>query len=686
MRNDPPERYGLNSHQSHLFVDGSTLPTASQTGRPVYSVAGARASRALWREIVGLLHQDAHRESFTHLLARARALPPRTIDRDDLIHCIELALTVRERFELHQQRERGLLAVLESAQDLTAITDPDHILRAIVQRARKLLGCDVGYLSIHDPRQNAFYVRATDGAFSESFKRVRVPLGAGICSFVARHAVPYASSDYGADSRFPHNPGIDSAVTEENITSILGVPLLAGEAVTGVLFVGDRYVRAYTPWEKHILSVLAAHASVALNNAHLFEQTQTALRQASDVNQQLVLRTAETDRAAQAHERLTALAARGGTLLDICQMAAGILGGQVTAYDGGDQEIARAGTCQAAENIPPVDGDALHRALQDSRIAGRSVELTGDQASGACRVAAATGGLGTLGGLVIRTALPLREADVRTFERSAMLASAILLSRQQSESIAQTEMSALVRSLIGLPEGNPETAAPYATRLGLDLSAPLQLAVLTRLGGKAAYLAQDFTHAPAFGQAALDAGRDTLVLLANGGHMPDLLAALKTHIHKVLHRPATGALSAPIPSHDGLRAGYQRLQQCVRIMGLLHSPDRIFSEQELAPYTLLLAQGQGRADAIRFLHAALGPLYDPESPRERRLARTLLAYLDAGHNASAAAKALGIHLNTVHQRLDTLDGQVPDWRAPTRLLNIHMALRLWALDGGWTEQ
>jgi sugar diacid utilization regulator len=259
----------------------------------------------------------------------------------------------------------------------------------------------------------------------------------------------------------------------------------------------------------------------------------------------------------------------------------------------------------------------------------------------------------------------------------------VLLSRQQSESIAQTEMSALVRSLIGPPESDPEIASPYAAHLGLDLSAPLQLIVLAPLGGKADYLARDFTHSLVFGQAAIDTGQDTLVLLANSDRIPPLLSALTAHVHKVLHRPATGVVSTAVASHEELRASYQRLRQCLRVIGLLQNPRGIFSEQELTLYTLLLAQGHGRADAIRFLQTSLGPLYGPDNPRGQRLAGTLLAYLDAGHNAAAAAKALRIHLNTVHQRLAAIDGLLPDWRAPSRMLNVHMALRLWKLDGGW---
>src|SRR3546814_16680956 len=88
--------------------------------------------------------------------------------------------------------------------------DLDRVLRAIVQRARKLVGCDVGYLSIFDPSRGDFYVRATDGAFSNEFKQIRVGLEVGVCGFVARNKLPYASSDYGADSRFTHTSLIEN--------------------------------------------------------------------------------------------------------------------------------------------------------------------------------------------------------------------------------------------------------------------------------------------------------------------------------------------------------------------------------------------------------------------------------------------------------------------------------------------
>jgi transcriptional regulator with GAF, ATPase, and Fis domain len=226
---------------------------------------------ALQSEIVTLLHVDGAKDDFARLLARVHALPEGD-DKALLLDSAQKGMVVRDRLAHHQTRERGLMALIETAQDLTALRDIDQVLQAIVQRARKLIGCDVGYLSIVDHAHGDFYVRATDGAFSEKFKRVRVSRDVGICGFVARNRTPYCSSDYESDSRFAHNKFIDSAVTEETIRSILGVPLLSGDAVIGVLFVGDRYVRAYNAWEMSILSSLAVHACVAIENARLFEQ------------------------------------------------------------------------------------------------------------------------------------------------------------------------------------------------------------------------------------------------------------------------------------------------------------------------------------------------------------------------------------------------------------------------------
>src|SRR3546814_10796717 len=96
-----------------------------------------------------------------------------------------------------------------------------------------------------------------------------------------------------------------------------------------------------------ILSTLAAHASVAIGNARLFEQAQLALQQASAANALLTRQTNDARVAAEAHEQLTALVARGGELRDICLMVAERLEGHVAACDEAESTICDSGGQQA---------------------------------------------------------------------------------------------------------------------------------------------------------------------------------------------------------------------------------------------------------------------------------------------------------------------------------------------------
>ena len=66
--------------------------------------------------------------------------------------------------------------------------------------------------------------------------------------------------------------------------------------------------------------------------------------------------------------------------------------------------------------------------------------------------------------------------------------------------------------------------------------------------------------------------------------------------------------------------------------------------------------------------------------RGSQLTATLLAYFDSGRNMQKAADALGIHVNTMRQRLDTISQLKPELVDLTRMLEAHVALRLRALS------
>ena len=75
------------------------------------------------RDLVAMLHQGAPADEFARRLADIDALPPSYPGKSTLVETVRMAMAVRNRLELQEQRERGLLAVIASAQDLSSRLD-----------------------------------------------------------------------------------------------------------------------------------------------------------------------------------------------------------------------------------------------------------------------------------------------------------------------------------------------------------------------------------------------------------------------------------------------------------------------------------------------------------------------------------------------------------------------------------
>src|SRR3546814_15510729 len=83
-----------------------------------------------------------------------------------------------------------------------------------------------------------------------------------------------------------------------------------------------------------------------------------------------------------------------------------------------------------------------------------------------------------LGGLAIYTEAPLREFEVRIFERTSMITSVVLLSKERRESANRLQMSAIVHGLIGRPQNSLPRSMAQAAHHGVDLSQPVLMAIL----------------------------------------------------------------------------------------------------------------------------------------------------------------------------------------------------------------
>jgi sugar diacid utilization regulator len=142
-----------------------------------------------------------------------------------------------------------------------------------------------------------------------------------------------------------------------------------------------------------------------------------------------------------------------------------------------------------------------------------------------------------------------------------------------------------------------------------------------------------------------------------------------------------GVLSRPLPDPASLPDAFVTLRRALPVLRRIGVQGRVVGQNEMALYSTLF-ETHDQASLAAFLKTTIGALTAHDEKRGSELAPTLLSYFDCNQNAKVAAQRLGIHVNTVRQRLATIEDLIGHWGNATRALEIHMALRLWHLSGG----
>lgn len=556
-----------------------------------------------------------------------------------------LALQVHEQMARQRSREAELSALYDTAHDLTAIRDLDGILAAIVRRARQLLHADMTYLSLNDEAEGASYMKVTDGALTAEFRTLRLPLGTGLLGLVAQTGAPYFTEDYQADERFLHREYIDTAVAGEQIRAILGVPLSVDGVVIGALLAVHRSVRRFPASEVALLTSFAAHASVALENARLFEEADKA-------NLELRQRSEATEQAARAHDRLTDLVLTGGGVDEVSTVLAELLGGTLTVYD---------------ETDPPGVGGAVEQAL----TSGRCVPL-GDHADSWVAVAAA--GDEHLGTLLLADAHDLTPVEQRTFERGALVTALVLLFRRTRAEAEERVREELLADLFTGRDVDPDRVRDRGRMQGARLDGPVTVAVAA-VEGAERHRAARVADAVAMAVSGLGGEIEGRIVVVVPGD--EALAAgeqLRSGLASLGAVATVGVAVGEWP--EGGRAAWREARRCLDTLLTLGRTGEVSDPAGLGLARLLLGDnGPGELDD--FVEATVGPVLAYDAERGTALAETLEAWFAAGGGPRATAELLHVHANTVAQRLERVGRLLGDgWRDPARALDVQLALRM----------
>jgi GAF domain-containing protein len=641
------------------------------------------ASETLASELVGLLHRNASADEFAARLARVENLPDSVQRKSSLVELVRMAMALRNRLELHEQRERGMLAVIESAQELSGRLDLTDLLKAIVKRARNLMGSHLCWLTVYDAASGEFQVLVADGAISERTGRMTAGRNLGVAGVVMSTRLPFFTPDYLHDNRFAHDATLDDTFRDEGVAALVGAPLMWEDSVIGLLFVADRYHRTHTALNVSILCTLATHAALAINNAKAFAEAEAALEKADLARLALEARASDVQDAVEAHEKLTSLLAKGASLGALSQSIAQLLGGSLLVLDEAGQVISRAAAPDyqgAAADAFAAHGEhsaALAQALRESRLAGRSF-LAYSHEGEMCRVIAVLGGNEVLGAVLLFRREDLREVALRTFERSSSVIGIVLLSQERLEAGKSREVASLVRSLISPRHDEPGLTMDRGERFGLDLSQPIVLMVVEIEELRPGFWARRVRASGAMFAQVIDEVDGVLVTVCGATRARDVVDAFSEFARRELGGACRGVLSRPVQSPVEVPALYAALRRGLTVLSRLGMRGSLVGQNEMALYSVLF-ETHNRGSLHDFLESTIGPLTALDSKRGSDLTSTLLIYFDNNQNAKATALRMGIHVNTVRQRLGTVEEAIGHWGHASRALELHMALRLWHL-------
>jgi sugar diacid utilization regulator len=597
------------------------------------------------------------------LEARTAGAPPAVIE--ELEQARAVALRVRALLDRRRRREAELTALFDTASDLALLHDLDGVLEAIVRRARKLLDTDVAYMTLHDEERGDTYMRVTDGSVSANFQSLRLPMGTGLGGLVASKGTPYASDNYPDDARFQHASDIDSAVAEEGLIAILGVPMRLGARIVGVLFAANRSSRPFAREDVALLASLAAHAAVAIDNARLLEETRAALAELSLANKTSREHSDAVERAAEAHDRMAELVLHGGDVGDLAASVSELLGGGLAIFDDDGRCLASVGL-----SATPAVEDAANLA----RGLGRTVQKGDLWATAVGRAGEAQCSL------VLAPSAAPAGADLRIFERAAVVTALLLLSRRSAAQAEGRVRGELLDDLVARPVDDAEMLHERARRLGVVLSQANTVLVLRAPSG-ARHRVASWAASQASEHGGLAADRNgSSVLLLPGDDASALARRVGREVKSSVGATVTVGAGGPAYTPVEVAEAYRTAERCVDALTALGLPGTSAGPADLGFVGLLMGGGEDSIDG--FVTGSIGAVLEYDRRRGTVLGQTLESYFAAGGSPARAAELLHVHVNTVTQRLERLSTLLgEDWQRPDRALEIQLALRLHRLRG-----
>ncbi|MGE0860367.1 MAG: GAF domain-containing protein [Gammaproteobacteria bacterium] len=572
-----------------------------------------------------------------------------------------------------ESEARALAALAGLGDAISGSRDPARLLATAIEVVCRALEASGGGFMRHEPESDELVLEAPAfGVQAEHVvSRYRVALGSsGNAARVFASREPTIANDTKHDPRF-----IQRFVRLFDTRNTITVPLVLNDRAIGIFHAINKRDGDFTAADRGLLARLAPCLALCLEL----------------VRQGRALASAERrrERARRLHEGLMAAAQRAADVDELCATLHGVLDRPLLLLDALRRPLASHGW-----PLDPalVAREVARHALRDGRQS--EITLRGAQPRRCAALAISLGEERAATLCVLLDAAPGSDDDEQALELAATLV-ALALQRQRSLNAeagqaAHALLTALFAEGVGAGEADRLVAelgvvgrGPWRVLLiGLQDAAGVReplapghgAAVKEALERSLGSLRARLRLMPWGGGLVSIAGEEECQRISERGQLRRMQQALDE-----LSRPRAAprlVLGIGRAEREALALGHslRAAEQALRALARAAGRNPCLRYEELGVHRLLLG-GQRPADHAAFAAEVLAPVLEADG--RGQLLDSLVALTAHNFNLAAAARALGVHLNTVKYRLQQLrDAFGGDPSRGDLRLEIELALRI----------
>jgi sugar diacid utilization regulator/putative methionine-R-sulfoxide reductase with GAF domain len=530
---------------------------------------------------------------------------------------------------------------------------PDELVELIIRETTSAMGTDVCSLYLLQPGGRNLLLTATNGLNEKMVGKVTMRVGEGITGWVAETRREMVVPEVAREPHWKWVPGLD----EQRFHSMLSVPIEAGTRLVGVLNVQSVDQRDFSAPDVDFLRAIAGQVAGFLER--------------SELQRRLELQLAEIRVSHDIHERFTRLSLDGAGIPAILDAVGALAGGRAALYSNDGFRIRGVG--ESAEGMPA----RLHLPPALVAAGARELRVQAGRPPRPFDMVPVRAGADLLGVLAVGVGDGEADEDAR---RRALEHGSTVLAVELSKERAAAEVERRLRGDLveevlsgGLDAAEAERLARQAERLGHRLPSRAWVVVMEPddARSEAEMAARGFQDRLDSALADLVRRRApggltlvrsaSAVMIAPEDAVADLSVAealgeaLMTTVGPLM-KP--GSVSVGIgnlaQSVAELARSHLEARQALRLSKRAGARARVISYRSLGAFRLLLEVQS--PEALRaFVGEVLGPLLKYAESRETPLLETLEALAAARWVRRAAARALGIHINSMSYRIERIE-------------------------------